>query len=796
MAVFSNNMRLWYDRPAAGFNEMLPLGNGRLGVMAGGGILSDLFHLNEDTLWAGRCAPEPRPEAQVALAAVRSLLLDGNYREAQELVEKKMLTGFNQPYLPAGDLQIEFPFLSGEVQEYCRELDLQTACGKTTVRCGGGCQVREFFCSAPDEVFVLRITNEGLSGGEEAVFCLDAALRHRISTDQCDIQLEGDVPSSVVWPGVDDRYKDGEGIEYDEIPPRRYVVRARVVSSENAVCCCGNRIAVRGAGEILLLLAIGSTVRHEDPVAACIRTLDAAQAKGYARLQADHEAEYQRLFGRVQFCLGPVDSEAERLPTCRRLERCGNGAVDTGLESLLFHYGRYLLISSSRPGCQPANLQGIWNDQIQPPWWSNYTININTEMNYWPAEVCNLAECHEPLFDMIEELCISGRKTARIHYGCNGWVAHHQTDFLRQTTPVGELAGKENPGAAQYAMWPLGGAWLCRHLWEHYLYSCDEHFLVQRAWPLMRESAEFFLDWLVEDAQGFLTTAPSTSPENSFLLPDGNRGSVCRGSAMDLSIIRELFTHCLEAVRILRLQGDSVADGIRSALPRLAPLRIGAQGQVMEWNEDWPEGEHPHRHLSQLFGLFPGAEMTPERSPHLAAAARRSLELRGDGGTGWSLAWKISLRARLGEGDRAHRLLKRLLVPVAHDVRETANDGGGVYPNLLAACPPFQIDANFGSTAGMAEMLLQSHEDNENGTVVHLLPALPAAWPEGSIHGLCARGGIHVRMEWENGALTAAVLTSTVSGQVTVRYQDRCVQFALDAGTVIRLDGALNKLSA
>jgi alpha-L-fucosidase 2 len=345
-------------------------------------------------------------------------------------------------------------------------------------------------------------------------------------------------------------------------------------------------------------------------------------------------------------------------------------------------------------------------------------------------------------------------------------------------------------------MWPLGGAWLCRHLWEHYLYSCDEHFLVQRAWPLMRESAEFFLDWLVEDAQGFLTTAPSTSPENSFLLPDGNRGSVCRGSAMDLSIIRELFTHCLEAVRILRLQGDSVADGIRSALPRLAPLRIGAQGQVMEWNEDWPEGEHPHRHLSQLFGLFPGAEMTPERSPHLAAAARRSLELRGDGGTGWSLAWKISLRARLGEGDRAHRLLKRLLVPVAHDVRETANDGGGVYPNLLAACPPFQIDANFGSTAGMAEMLLQSHEDNENGTVVHLLPALPAAWPEGSIHGLCARGGIHVRMEWENGALTAAVLTSTVSGQVTVRYQDRCVQFALDAGTVIRLDGALNKLSA
>jgi alpha-L-fucosidase 2 len=812
---------LWYQKPASRFNEALPLGNGRLGAMVYGGIRVERLGLNHDSLWAGDAAPGPLPPAAQILPKVRELLFAGKYREAQRLIEEEMVTEFNQPYLPAGELLIECPDLRDEPQHYYREMDLATAISTVVIDDGERKQVRESFCSAPDQLLVMRLSDVGGGTGTMS-FGLTAQLQHRICGVEQGLRLCGETPVEVVWPGVDDRVNYGEGISYageGHEPPCRYVIQLQILAPGAKVTNEGDRIIVRGDGEVTLLLAIATIRQSADPATECTRILDEAAAKGYDRLKADHVADYQRLFNRVELNLGVTPADITVLPTDQRLARCGGGHADPELEALLFDYGRYLLISSSRPGCQPANLQGLWNDSVQPPWWSNYTLNINTEMNYWPAEVCNLAECHEPLFEMIRELQVKGTETARVHYDCRGWVAHHQTDFRRQTTPVGKLSGRVNYGCAQYAMWPMGGAWLSRHLWEHYLYSNDAGFLRQRAWPLMKGAAEFLLDWLVEDGHGNLTTAPSTSPENRYLHPDGYRASVCTGSAMDLSIIRDLFNNCLAAAVVLDRLEDPFCRQLRESLGRLAPLRIGGQGQIMEWNEDWAEGEPPHRHVSQLFGLYPASEITPVRTPSLAAAAWRSLDLRGDTGTGWSLAWKIALWARLGAGDRAYRLIRQLFTPVPSHVMETGNDGGGLYPNLLAACPPFQIDANFGYTAGVAEMLLQSHEGNDEcgmmnderkeGTgsgnssfiihnssfIISLLPSLPTAWPKGKVSGLRARGGVEVAMDWENGRLRSATLQSARAITCVVACNESRRELTLNPDEPVILDTRLDPIS-
>ena len=759
---------LWYDHPASSFNEALPLGNGRLGAMVYGGMSREKLSLNEDTLWAGERAPSPSLEAQTALRQARSAIASGDYEGAQRIIDEKILTQFNQPYLPAGDLIIEREN-TGKASGYRRSLDLASCISSSEWTVDGNSFNEECFISAVDQVIVVRLESKIPS---TVRLSLDCQLRNRISPTINGLDLESEVPVFVGGSSEGVRYAaSGASI------PRRHYIGLRVIAPGAEVSTEGSSVKIGNAHEVLIYIAIETTHRSKTPAALVNSRLEQVLQKPFAQVKADHVSDHSKLFQRVRLELGSTPNDLSSLTTDQRLQRKQLGQPDLGLETLLFDYGRYLLIASSRPGSQPANLQGIWNDQLHPPWWSNWTMNINLQMNYWPAEVCNLSECHEPLFDLIDELRKSGEKTASVHYGCRGWVAHHMTDLLHQTTPIA--------GHARYAFWPMAGAWLSRHLWDHYLFSQDKVFLKERAWPVMRGAAEFLLDWLVETPSGELTTSPSTSPENSYVNESGHRCAVCTGSAMDLSITRELFSHCLEASHRLGCVDPDLCNQMTQALGKLPPLRIGSRGQIMEWNKDWQEYEPTHRHVSHLYGLHPGEEITPHGTPELAEAARRSLQLRGDSGTGWSLAWKMNLYARLGDGDQAHRFISNLFHRVDPSVTATADAGGGLYPNLLDACPPFQIDGNFGYTAGVAEMLLQSHTGE-----IHLLPALPSAWPSGSIRGLRARGGTEVALEWGDGKLEHVTIRNASGRDVVLRYKNQTLPLALPAGDSVEIHAA------
>jgi alpha-L-fucosidase 2 len=767
-SVGKNNFldkKLWYESPAENFNEALPLGNGRLGDMIYGGVNDDRIALNEDTIWAGGEAPKPSPEAFMALPKVRQLLFDGKYQDAQRMIEEKMLTDFNQPYLPAGDLLINQPERE-QVRQYRRELDLNTAISTVKFKTGlNNKQVRQFFCSAVDDVFAINIhCNQIIT---ELNFSLTSMLRHYVEFVKDGLELNAQTPINVTWTEIDRSVTLQDAVEYAQTPPCRFTIACRIIANGAEIVQNKSQIKVVRAKDVTLLLAISTTRKTDNPALECSRRLDLAAAKGFEKLKYEHINEYQRLFKRVELNLGITEQKTKMLSTEKRIMRYSAKQPDLELESLLFDYGRYLLISSSREGCEPANLQGIWNESMQPPWWSNYTININTEMNYWLAEVCNLSECHGPLFDFIEQLRVSGEQTARIHYGCGGWVAHHQSDYLRQTTPVGKLNGRVNYGAAQYAMWPMAGAWLCSHLWEHYLFTNDEQFLLTRAWPLIKGATEFMLDWLIQSPQGVLVTAPSTSPENAYLHPDGYRCSVSIASAMDISIVRNLFNICIKTAKKLNINDDEILKRATWAIHNMASLKIGSDGQIMEWNEDWQEAEPHHRHLSHLFGLYPGTDITMETTPDLTKASKRSLELRGDDGTGWSLAWKINLWARLYDGEHAHKLVSRFFNPVKNTETIKYASCGGLYPNMFAAHPPFQIDANFGYTAGVAEMLVQSHCDN-----IHLLPALPDVWSAGYVTGLRTRGGFELDIYWQRGLLCRLNLRSLYGNKCRIKYRD------------------------
>ncbi|HEX8958525.1 MAG TPA: glycoside hydrolase N-terminal domain-containing protein, partial [Solirubrobacterales bacterium] len=753
-----SDVTLWYRQPAASWNEALPVGNGRLGAMVFGGLEVERLQLNEDTLWSGCPAACDNPAAKDALADVRRLILEERrYAEGGEAT-RRMQGPFSESYEPLGDLRLHFPGHAAATH-YRRDLDLDSAIASVSYELGGVSYRREVIASHPDQSIVIRVT-ASKPGAVSFEATLTSPHPSRVEPrGEADLALAGRAPARA----APIYRKVANPIAYDEAEGRgmRFEARVRVMADGGKVVQGPRGVEVRGADSATLFLAAATGFRGfaampDAPAGEvderCAAALDRASAKPYDRLRADHVSDHQALFRRVRLDLGAGRPD---LPTDERLRQVV-ATPDPGLVALYFQYGRYMLIASSRPGTQAANLQGIWNEEVRPPWSSNYTININLQMNYWPAEVANLPELSEPLYRLIEELAERGVGTAAANYGCRGWVAHHNTDLWRSSGPVGDYGS----GDPRWAMWPMAAPWLCQHLWDHYLFSGDLTFLGERAYPLMRGAAEFLLDWLVEDGAGRLITCPSTSPENAFYTADGEVATVSAASTMDLMLVRDLFTSCVEASEALGVDADLRAR-LETALSRLYPYQVGKSGYLQEWWEDFAEPEPGHRHISHLWGLYPGREISLSLTPALAEAARRSLERRlahGGGHTGWSAAWIVLFWARLRAPEQAHAMLSQLLVKSS-------------LPNLFDSHPfdtplgaVFQIDGNFGATAAIAELLLQSHEGE-----ICLLPALPEQWPTGSVRGLRARGGLEVDLEWQAGHATVCRLRGTRATTARIR---------------------------
>ncbi|MCZ8519541.1 MULTISPECIES: glycoside hydrolase family 95 protein [Paenibacillus] len=768
----SHRSILWYEQPAGSWFEALPAGNGRLGAMVFGGTGRERIALNEDTLWSGEPRDTVREDAHLHLDPVRKLIFEGRHAEAEEIIEQYMQGPDIESYLPLGDLELLFE-KEGEMTDYRRELCLDEAVIRTQYKEDGARHTRELFVSAADQVLALRIDSEQPLS---FTVSLGSPLQHAVRrTGSGGMALSGRCPVQVLPNTVRSsepvRYEDGRGIAFE--------AALLVTAEKGRIESSGGRIRVVSGRGVTLLLAAATSYDGfgRDPAAPslagrpgdlCAERLREAAALGYDRLKERHVQEHAEKFGRVSLELGGSAAAiggADALPTDARIRAVAQGADDPGLAALFFQYGRYLLLSSSRPGTQPANLQGIWNDKIQPPWCSSWTANINVQMNYWPAEAANLAECHEPLLRLVDDLRITGRRAASVHYRCRGWTAHHNIDLWRTATPVG--------GSPSWAFWPMAGAWLCEHLWEHYAFSQDEADLI-RAYPVMKEAALFGLDWLVEGPDGFLVTCPSTSPENHFLDGNGSRGCVTYASTMDIALLRNLFSRCIQASLELG-KDESFRELLEQTLRRMPPYRIGRHGQLQEWAEDYGEAEPGHRHTAHLAALHPLEEITLEDDPELAEACRKSLERRlahGGAHTGWSCAWMISMWARLREPEAADRFLSELLA--------------GLHPNLTNAhrhpkvkMDIFQIDGNLAGTSGILELLLQSHR----GTI-RLLPALPEKWRQGRVRGLRARGGFEIDMDWQDGRLGRASLVSLAGRTCRLSTDGPVVITAADGAAV------------
>ncbi len=759
-----SKLKLTYDKPAAKWTEALPLGNGRIGAMVFGGTDAERIQINEGTLWGGAPSNYQNPEAGKALAEVRKLIFAGKIDEAQKLVNEKMMGNpkLLMPYQPFCDLRLDFPGHSA-AQEYRRELRLDDAVSTVSYKFNGVTYRREVFVSYPDQVLVMRLTAD--QPGKQS-FTVKMNSPHQGTKVQAavnnTIQLSGQIQPKEnpahTWTGSWSQ------------PGMRFAAVLKVVADGGSVRKASDSLEVVSANSVTILFSNATSFRtytdlNGDPEGLVAQYLDGAAAHKYDDLRSRHVKDYQKLFSRVRLQLG--SGVAANTNTDERIRNFSKGN-DLELAVLYYQFGRYLMISSSRPGGQPANLQGLWNQDVTPPWGSKWTTNINLQMNYWPAETGDLWESEEPLWNLVLDFQLAGAQTARTYYNSPGWVLHHNSDLWRATTPVD----------GHWGLWPMGEAWLANQMWDHYEFSQDTNYLRDKAYPAMRGAAEFILGTLVEAPAGTkfagrLVTNPSTSPENEYLL-NGKRASLTYAATMDLELITELFENCRKAAQILKTDKQFSAQ-LETAQKRLPPLQIGSRGQLQEWIEDYSEPEPEHRHTSHLYALYPGRGISPDTTPDLAAAARKTLELRGDGGTGWAKAWKIAEWARLRDGDHAYKLFQSLI-------------SESTLPNMFDTHPPFQIDGNFGAAAAIAEMLVQSGD----GEVI-FLPALPSAWPDGKVEGLRARGGAKVDVEWRQGKLVSASVRSNVTGPLRLRYENKMIELQLRPGTPVQIDHDLKR---